>query len=479
LTSREARRSWARAHPGLALLAATVFAFTLHGSQTDAAPGDLDPNFSRNGKLTIDFGAPRAEGALEVAELASGKILVVGGFYTDEGSAILIARLKRDSSLDRSFSRDGKEVVNPAGRQDWNAASISSDGSVVVVGESTFSRDFVLARIRPNGRLDRSFSADGVVELDFSGSDDVAFAVAQQPDGKVVVAGSGGPDGFAIARLERDGSLDPTFSEDGTATPAFPLGVHALALLPDGEIVAVGAATNPDFGLDLGVARLLPEGSPDPSFGDDGTHQFDFGRIETGQSVAVQADGRIVVGGRSFSGAVIGPGANIPSPLLVRLEPNGDLDQSFPVLTALPVSEVTDLAAQPGGILGVGPPVDPISKLGDFVLFGRRADGSKDRSFPRSDGSARTDFHQGEDHSVALAEQAPGRLLVAGDVTQKVQKRLLELAKRIHKRARKFSRKKRERLRDKAFRIGQKAIERGPAIGVGRYVMPRGGRDRR
>jgi uncharacterized delta-60 repeat protein len=469
LTSEMRRSAWAPAHVGLALLAAVAFA--LHASPAEAGGGDLDPSFSRNGKLTIDFGAPRAEAALEVVQLASGKIVVGGGFHSDEGAAILIARLRQDGSLDRSFSGNGKAVVNPPGRQEWHAASIGPDGSVVVVGQVGFPSDFVVARIRPNGRLDPSFAGDGVVELDLSGSHDTAFAVVQQPDGRVVVGGQGVPDG-AIARLERDGSLDPSFSGDGKAK--LPLGVHDLALLRDGSLLAVGDAAHPQVGTDLGVARLLPDGLPDPSFGDDGAQQFDFGRpFETGQSVAVQADGRIVVGGRSFTGAAIGPTANIPSPLLVRLEPDGDLDQSFPVLSALPVGEVTDVAAQPGGILGVGPPVDPFpSRRADFVLFGRRADGSSDRAFPGSDGSVRTDFHQDGDSSVALAEQADGRILVAGDVTQKKQKRLLRLATRLERRARKFSGRKAERLRDKAFRISRKAIERGPAVGLSRYLMP-------
>jgi hypothetical protein len=160
----------------------------------------------------------------------------------------------------------------------------------------------------------------------------------------------------------------------------------------------------------------------------------------------------------------------------VRLTADGDLDQSFPILTALPVREVTDVASQPGGIIGVGLPVDPFSKRGDFVLFGRRADGSKDRSFPRSDGSARMDFHDGEDHSVALALRGDGRVLVAGNVTQKV-KRLLELADRLYKRAGKFRPRKKERLRDKARRISQKALDRGPALGVASYRVPWRGRD--
>jgi uncharacterized delta-60 repeat protein len=453
------------------VLIATAFAFALHAPPADAAPGDLDPSFSRNGKLTIDFGHPRAEGALEVAQLESGKIVVAGLYEADKGAAILIARMRQNGSLDRSFSGDGKAIVNPAGHQGWNAATINPDGSVVVAGG--FADDFVVARIRPDGRLDRSFSGDGVAEVDISAYNE-ASAVMQQPDGKVVVAGPSAPDvGFAIARLERDGSLDPTFSGDGTATPAFALAAHALALLPDGEIVAVGGT---GIQGDLAVARLLPGGAPDPSFGGDGTHRFDFGRVETGLSLSVQDDGRIVVGGGSVSGYGITPGP-LPAPLLVRLTADGNLDQAFPMLTALPVSEVTDVASQPGGIIGVGPPVDPFSKRGDFVLFGRRADGSKDRSFPRSDGSARADFHDGEDHSVALALRGDGRVLVAGNVTQKVQKRLLELADRLYKRAGKFRPRKKERLRDKARRISQKALDRGPALGVASYRVPRRGRD--
>ena len=486
MTPREGKRSWARGHPGLALLAATSFAFALWTAPAYAGPGDLDRSFSGNGKLTIDFGTDGLEYALGVAQLPSERIVVVAASAVPTpvgppAGAVLIARLKKDGSPDTSFSGDGTKVVDPPGDQGWTDASVQPDGSVVVVGGSPFPTaspsDFAVARIGPAGQLDPSLSGDGFAEIDVAPGendvaeiDDFATAVIGQPDGRFVVGGFSG-----VARLEPDGSLDPTFSEDGRATP--PLAVRDLTPLQGGGIVAVGGALDSTGGLNLAAARLLPDGVPDPSFGDDGTEELDFGQDEVGLSVTVQTDGRIVVGGGSSSRGSIGKGS-LSSSLLLRLEPDGSLDQSFPVLTALPVGDVTDLVAQASGVLGVGPASQRFSNHADFVLFGRRTDGSPDRSFPRRDGSTRTDFHHGTDAALDLAEQADGKVMVTGDVETKIKnKRLLALARRLKRRAREASGERAKRLERRAKRIQRKAIESGQAVGVARYLMRRGAGD--
>ena len=131
--------------------------------------------------------------------------------------------------------------------------------------------DFVLARYWPNGTLDSTFGGDGTVLTTFgSGRDDHATALALQPDGKIVVAG-GSNGAFALARYLPNGTLDPTFSGDGKVLTDFGGVANALAIQPNnGRLVVAGWSTargNTDFAL----ARYLPNGTLDATFGGDGT----------------------------------------------------------------------------------------------------------------------------------------------------------------------------------------------------------------
>ena len=155
------------------------------------------------------------------------------------------------------------------------------------------------------GDVDASFGG-GPVFVNF-GSTDRAAAVARQADGKYVIAGTwdGGAPDIAVARLNRDGSPDTTFSGDGQANVFFgnpPFGNldfgAAVAIQPDGSIVVVGTTNNePKTGgaLDLAVVRLTFNGQLDSTFAGDGRLQIDFGKDDIGRGVAIAADGTIVV----------------------------------------------------------------------------------------------------------------------------------------------------------------------------------------
>jgi len=141
---------------------------------------------------------------------------------------------------------------------------IQPDGKIIVAGGSSGfpGSDFALARYKPNGSLDATFSGDGKQTTDF-GSADAANAVALQADGKIVAAGRGAGEGdFALARYRANGSLDTTFSADGQQTTNFGFptqigGASGVALQGDGKIVAVGVGTGLSQTDDFAVARYL------------------------------------------------------------------------------------------------------------------------------------------------------------------------------------------------------------------------------
>ena len=156
--------------------------------------------------------------------------------------------------LDTSFGVGGKVITDFVGEENANAVALQPDGKIVVAGRagdpSIGSGNFALARYHPNGSLDTTFGGDGRVITDFV-SHSAAFAVALQPDGKIVAAGyafdpsetpTGLRHGFALARYQPDGTLDTTFGEDGRVITDVRNAavIYAVALQPDGKIVVAG-----------------------------------------------------------------------------------------------------------------------------------------------------------------------------------------------------------------------------------------------
>ncbi len=267
--------------------------------------GTPDPSFSGDGKQTTDFGG--SDGARGVALQADGKIVAVG--IADSGSSsFALARYNPDGSLDTSFSGDGKQTTSFGGHADGAAAvALQADGKIVAVGH-VFSGDFAITRYNPDGSLDPSFSGDGKQTTEFGGSD-LAMGVAIQGNGRIVVVGRGGTTNlgatdFAIARYNANGSLDNTFSGDGKQTTDFGGAEEratGVALQADGKIVAVGqGASGGNYGFAL--ARYNANGSLDPSFSGDGKQTTDFAGFDSANGVAVRADGKIVAGGETGSG---------------------------------------------------------------------------------------------------------------------------------------------------------------------------------
>ncbi len=126
------------------------------------------------------------------------------------------------------------------------------------------SGGFALARYNPNGSLDPSFSGDGRQTTDFVGGAG-ANGVALQGDGKILVVGGGGGD-FALARYNPNGSLDSSFSGDGRQRTHFGGTEFANGVaLQGGKIVAVGLTSN-GTAVDFALARYNPNGRLDPSF---------------------------------------------------------------------------------------------------------------------------------------------------------------------------------------------------------------------
>jgi uncharacterized delta-60 repeat protein len=351
--------------------------------------GALDPTFGSGGRVRTDFGG-RFDEAVAVAVQANGKIVAAGNSSDANGYDMAVARYNTDGTLDPSFDGDGRALVDFASESSARAVTLQPDGKVVLAGWVTHPvgagccvSDFALARLTTAGALDSSFDGDGRVVTDFlPGADnghDAAQAVLVQADGRIVAGGAGVAGGssvdFAVARYRPNGSLDPTFSNDGLVTTDF-VGdfdeIRDLAVDKSGRLVVGGQSCefpgSSDEVCDFGLARYTATGTLDRRFGRQGRIRTDLGGDvgEGIRGVGVQADGRIVT-----AGDTAGPGASDVG--LTRYRADGRLDRSFGVngVVITPVSPSTDevggLALQADGRLLVAGTTAVQQSFGFFV----------------------------------------------------------------------------------------------------------------
>src|SRR5919197_2485415 len=268
------------------------------------------------------------------------------------------------------------------------------------------------------GDLDPRFGNSGVVQTDFSGGDDYGFGVKVQADGKTVVVGESGVYPLfhsALTRYAKSDTLDRTFGTGGNVVAALDPdgdGSTAIAFQPDGKIVTAGSVIHNNFVVAFVTARFNADGSLDQTFGNNGSVQTTFGdSAAEGNDVVLQADGKIVVVG--FTGA--GSYSSLNNFALVRFNPDGSLDQSFGVGgTVKSASGVaTSVALLADGKLLVGGTYDPGTSGHRFMLARYNTNGTLDTTFGTS-GITRTTIGTGDAFSFGIGLLSDGRIVLAG-----------------------------------------------------------------
>jgi len=326
------------------------------------------------------------------------------------------------------FGEGGKVTTDFYGNYDFAfAVATYPDGKVLLAGYSRsttedFVYDMALARYNADGTLDQTFGNGGLVKTDFNEIEN-AHAVAIQPDGKIVVAGSisssNGSD-FAIVRYHHDGTLDSSFGQGGLVTTDFynTLDFAAdLAIAPNGQITVAGTIywMTEFIDSDFGMARYDSDGNLDESFGDGGKVIVHSDIHDNLSAMALNAKGQIVLAGETTT--VSGPGLNIDFGLM-RFNRDGSLDTSFGddgrVTTDFTVVDsLTDIALTPdGGIVAVGT-IEPSSTQFDFAVARYDRNGRLDPSFGTG-GRVSTDFSMSDDFAFAVAVRPNGKIVVAG-----------------------------------------------------------------
>jgi uncharacterized delta-60 repeat protein len=329
---------------------------SLESRQFLSVAGDLDASFNYDGKATVNFG--RSSGwATDVAVQSDGKTIVVGGTNIDKPTNFrkdfALARFKADGTLDPTFgAKHNGRVLTQLGdfahAQAW-AVAVQPDGKIVVAGEAEFDdlfafhTEFVIARYMPDGTLDSSFDGDGMTHVRI-GDSSFAHELAVQRDGKIVVVGYSNSTGsfsydrnFAVARLNPDGSLDRSFASTGARSVAFGDNEEARAVAIDytgtaasnpnyGKIVIAGTRDDNSTREYFDVVRLNANGAIDRSFGSGGerAHSFVNHHRSFIEGMMIQPNGKIVA-----VGAAIADGGAGSQFALARYNPDGNLDSTF------------------------------------------------------------------------------------------------------------------------------------------------------
>jgi len=355
---------------------------------------------------------------------SDGKIVVAGTYQNDLGCDFAVVRYNSDGSPDTTFSGDGRVVTDfGSNREAGKAMAIQPDGKIVMAGwfHNGSDSDFAVVRYNIDGGLDTSFDEDGRVTTDFGGRSDQGNAVAIQPDGKIVAAGTSDSD-FAVTRYNADGSLDTLFGVGGMVSTDISIDDAglAVALQPDCKIVVAGFIS-PDLYADIAVIRYNIDGSLDTTFNEDGKVTTDFGinkSCVSGRNIAIQPDGKIVIPGTSGEPFIPPPpyffADNAFDFAVARYNNDGSLDTSFnedgKVTTDLYSSNDYGEAVtiQADGKIVIAGRID-----NDFAVVRYNVDGSLDTSFDE-DGKVTTDVGGSRGGCNAVAIQEDGKIVVAG-----------------------------------------------------------------
>ncbi len=314
-------------------------------------------------------------------------------------------------------SGSGRNYTNISGMQFGNAIAQQTDGKYVMAGwsDSSGTRDFAVIRYNFDGSLDTTFgSGNGYVITTVGTGADEAQDIRVLASGKILVAGyaqNGGGNDIAFVQYNSDGSLDTSFG-GGTGKAMSNIAgddtIYSMAIQSDGKIL-VGGTNSSDFLL----ARFTGTGSLDTTFGSSGWVTTDFGTgSDTARAIALQADGKIVLAGQSFNSTTFTDYA------VARYNSDGTLDTTFNSTGKVNIDfgSSTDqgygLAIQSDGKLVVSGFTN-VGGTSDNGVIRLTTAGGLDTSFGGT-GRVVTAIGAGSDFAMDVKVQADGKILSSG-----------------------------------------------------------------
>ena len=277
-------------------------------------PGTVDTSFNTTNGPFISLPGMSPSIVWTVRPLRNGQVLVGGAFAQVGGTNVpYLARLNSDGTLDPTFLARPSDVVRVIVEQ--------PDGRILIGGDFNRVNDQFrdrVARLEADGTLDTNY----LVRLGMNGS---VRSLALQPEGKVMVGGiltvirEEKPALYNVLRLEPSGQIDDSFAI-GSQLRVTDVGTHfveAVAVQPDGKVLAAGTFTRSAGAVRDYLARFHPDGSHDRGFYSAYPFSANNGAI---RALSVTAEGLILLGYGNF---------DRPYAAVSRLLPSGRLDESF------------------------------------------------------------------------------------------------------------------------------------------------------
>ncbi|MDI3291434.1 hypothetical protein [Polyangium sp. 15x6] len=345
----------------------------------------LDPSFGTDGLATAAGSTPNWDLVYASARQPDGKILVAGGTSDTSYGEGLLFRANADGTLDTSFGEGGKVLATTRSRAAFHGVVVAPNGDILAAGLASQHLNInrmLVARFDATGKPVASFGEGGLV----LGASGTAWAIALQPDGKIVVAGQLAPPfqqpGHLVQRFLPDGSLDMAFGDAGVVEIPSEDGsfASAMALTSEGKMVLCGMHGD---GERTTLVRLLPNGALDPSFDEDGIlvtslidvyDDADWTSPTSGSICAVAPDGKILVAG----------GSPLATSVL-RLDSSGKPDTTFGGGDGLASLAIADGGSAPAESLRILPDGSVLvafrSDSGPYAVAHFSADGTLDTNY--------------------------------------------------------------------------------------------------
>jgi len=303
---------------------------------------------------------------------------------------------QQPGDLDNSFGTGGAAYVPSVPCRD---VKVQPDGKIVVVTSYTWSVPATSAVIRynANGTLDSSFGINGINTINVGPANNVASALEIQPDGKIIVVGNydtGNAMNFMLLRYDTVGRPDSSFGINGISLTDFGSGTGdtgiSVSLQPDGKIIVGGSSNQQHI-----ICRYKPDGMLDSTFAGNGKLAIGVPSASSQiNSIALQNDGKIVAGG-GYS--------------LFRILPDGTPDNTFGVSgESASVDFINDIALQTDGKIVAA------CLAGDFLVERFNTDGSLDTSFDHDGQTGLVFNNPGTAISYSVIVQPDGRIVATG-----------------------------------------------------------------
>lgn len=395
----------------------------------ESSEGILLTRHLANGQRDIDYGfAGFSEQAsferLNGATMQPNGYVLVFGLTVDFSTSAkraAVVRIRPDGFLDRTFGNNGLFLLEYSSLTSENELLLLADNKIMLVGTAVVNgiENFYLARLTANGLIDATFGNGGMVTYENSLFKFQLRDAAVQADGRIIVGGNAtapAPDPlFQLARFLPDGTPDRSFGGEGTVVTKISdsHNMKAIALQPDGKIVVLGGLYSD--GREMLLARYLSDGSLDHSFSNDGkqivVNTLSTGRRYLPEDIIVLPDGKIMVGGAFAEHATIW-----------RLNANGELDPSFYGTGFLQYDQmhtrVLAMAVYPSGKIAFTGLIELHDASGfpaDSYLFARLdADGAADFSLANAS-YLFSNYHKGgRGEYLAVSTLPDGKILAAG-----------------------------------------------------------------